>query len=178
MLELRTGGAYRDVMLPAQDLNGESAVSNDPPDPVHCGSPLPSIGHAQVVALVGTFVVGASVVGALVVGADVVSMSVVGACVVGAGAVGAGLMQQISPFFKQSKCFCGEVSGQVATQTPSRPSKLQLFRARARERVPAGWKLLIPGMPGVADEVVVCAGVVGTGASFSMQQLSPSRKPL
>jgi hypothetical protein len=87
-------------------------------------------------------------------------------------------MQQISPFFKQSKCFCGEVSGQVATQTPSRPSKLQLFRARARERVPAGWKLLIPGMLGVADEVVVRAGVVGTGASFSMQQLSLSRKPL
>ena len=107
-------------------------------------------------------------------GADVVGMFVVGACVVGTG-----LMQQMSLFFKQRRGFWGEVSGQVATQSPSRPSKLQLFRGeRAQDREPADVKLSILGMPGVVDDVVVGAGVVGTGVCFSMQQISLSRKPL
>jgi hypothetical protein len=47
-------------------------------------------------------------------------------------------MQQTSLGFGQSEDFCGETAGQVATQTPSRPSKLQLFGGvRAWEREPA-----------------------------------------
>ena len=81
------------------------------------------------------------------VGADVVGVFVFGACVFGAGVVGADVvgarvMQQMSLFFTQTRGFWGEVSGQVATQSPSRPSKLQLFRgARAQDREPAGVKL-------------------------------------
>ena len=118
----RWGRAHSSVMVPAQDFSGESAASNDPPDPVQSGTLLLPIGHAQVVvALVSTFVVRASAVGADVISMFRVGARVVRADVVGARVVGMGLMQQISLFFKQSKGFCGEASRQVATQTPSRP---------------------------------------------------------
>ena len=37
-------GGYSDVMVPAQAFSGESAASNEPPDPVQF-----PIGHTQVV---------------------------------------------------------------------------------------------------------------------------------
>ena len=49
LLPQRSGGGYSAVMAPAQDFSGESAASNDPPNPVQSGKPLPYIGHTQVV---------------------------------------------------------------------------------------------------------------------------------
>ena len=122
--------------------------------------------------MVGTLALEASVTGAVgifVVG--IVGAGVVGAVVVGVRVVEAGLMQQMSLCFEQSKGFCGKVCGQIATQTPSRPPKPHLLRgARARESAD---ELLLPGMPGVAGDVVVGAGVVSTGAPPRMKHFIP-----
>ena len=115
------------------------------------------------------------------VGADVVSIFVFGAGIVGAGIVGAGVvgtrvMQQMSLFLTQRRGFWGEVSRQVATQSPltRQPDRqsCNCSEARTQDREPADVKLSIPGTPGVVSVVVVGAGVVGTGACFSMQQIS------